>query len=152
MNGTPIAHGSYKVFVHIYTNNIRRCIRYRIRFRSYMYTNGIRTIYGTVHGDVHCSYLCKRKPCTVPSTIGIPFICIRCQIRKLYIDGIRLTWTVYDAVHGVVCDAVYGVVCGAIYGVVNVAVYRSYRIRISVHGSFTRPFFTEHFVVLRLRS
>jgi len=88
MNVIPIVYGPYKVFVHIDMNNIRRRIRYRIRFRSYMLTNDIRTIYG----DVYFSYMYERNPYTVPYTIGIPFICVRSQIRKPYMNGIRLIY------------------------------------------------------------
>jgi len=55
MNVIPIVYGLYKVFVHM--NNIRRRIRYRIRFRSYMLTNGIRAIYD----DVYFSYMYERN-------------------------------------------------------------------------------------------
>ena len=89
MNGIPIVYSSYKVFVHIYTNNIRHNIQtiYRIRLRSHMYTNGIRTLYDAVYCDVYFSYIpvYERKPYTV--TIGIPFICIRSPIRKPYSTG-----------------------------------------------------------------
>ena len=89
MNIIPIVYGPYKVFVHIGMNNIRHRIRYRIRFRSYMLTNSIRTIYG----DVYFSYMYERNPYTVPYTIDIPFIPVRSQIRKPYMNGTRLIYT-----------------------------------------------------------
>jgi len=96
MNVIPMVYGPHKVFAHIDMNNIRRRIRYRIRFCSYMLTNGIRTIYG----DVYSSYMYERNPYTVPYTIGIPFICIRSQIRKPYMNDTRLIYT--RTVYGVV--------------------------------------------------
>ena len=104
MNVIPIVYGPYKVFVRIDMNNIRRRIRYRIRFRSYMLTNGIRAIYD----DVYFSYMYERNPYTLPYTIGIPFMYTKLNTETIYERyTVIYARTVYDAVYGVVYGAVY---------------------------------------------
>ena len=59
MKGIPIA-APCKDFVHTYTKNKHR--RTWFIYRSLTYRN--ETVYGTVYGDVYCSYLYEQKPYT----------------------------------------------------------------------------------------